>query len=640
MDQPNPDECPEKPAAVEIGIDPEAAEPRGARLLNLVFGALIVGLLTLALLVLLLHFVSYANAKTFFDSYVAVHVAQGHRASYLKEEQLKDLLGRLPLAAVVFGICGVTLSLFKGTLTAFLLAIPSEWKGLRQSLRDQFPGGTEIVLEISAVFGVFAIGIFLRLWHLGRPVRYDEAWTYMEFASRPLVRALSDYRAPNNHLLNTVLVHFSTQLFGNTTFGLRFPALAAGCFAIPMSWFATRAFYGRLAGILAAGCVAALPTFIEFSINARGYALQWLFILAVMVFAMMLHENPSLRTGWIGLVIAAVGGMYCIPTMLVPVGGVFLWMLASRLVDGKPIDLVGLVRKLSLASLAIGLLSILLYVPPLIVAGPDALMSRGMVTWQQQGDFRSGFGHLGQCAWVQWTEGVPMGALWILLGGLVVGLLFHRRVCEHRVPMTIALCLSAAIVARASHVFAFPRVWSYLLLSAVMTASAGLSLVLTLLGGRSRVRRVVLAGVASAALAVFVGAGVIKQRALLTSNETGTIIDADQIVRFLSSELRPGDSLMGNAIIEYELLRRSPKLFDSLAKPEEPARVVAVVVKRTGNTELCRTEELVALQTAQDTADPSTLAPQVDLHAYTPPEVRAKFLTSTVYSLERRRRTE
>lgn len=54
----------------------------------------------------------------------------------------------------------------------------------------------------------------------------------------------------------------------------------------------------------------------------------------------------------------------------------------------------------------------------------------------------------------------------------------------------------------------FLGVWSYLLLSAMMTASAGLSLVLGFLGGRSRLGQVALAGVVSFGLAVVVGAGV------------------------------------------------------------------------------------------------------------------------------------
>src|ERR1700741_352066 len=39
-------------------------------------------------------------------------------------------------------------------------------------------------------------------------------------------------------------------------------------------------------------------------------------------------------------------------------------------------------------------------------------------------------------------------------------------------------------------------------------------------------------GLAAVALAVFVGVGVIKQRVLFTSNEGGTIIDADAIVDY------------------------------------------------------------------------------------------------------------
>jgi hypothetical protein len=243
---------------------------------------------------------------------------------------------------------------------------------------------------------------------------------------------------------------------------------------------------------------------------------------------------------------------------------------------------------------------------------------------------------MGQCAWVHWAGGVPTPALWILFAGLVIGLLFHHRICRHRVPMMIPLWLAAAVFAWARHVFAFPRVWSYLLLSTVMTACAGLSLVLTSLAERSRTRPVVLAGVAAVAMALFVGAGMIKQRVLFTSNETGTIIDADAIVDYLSTELRPGDSLVSNAIINYELLRRMPRLYGSLSKPEEAARVVAVVVKRIGKTEICTNPEAMALLAAQETADPKSLAERIDLNVYKPPEVGAKFLTSTVYFLPRK----
>jgi hypothetical protein len=612
-----------------------------ARLLSVALSSLLLGLFTLALLLLALHFVSYAEAKAFFDSYVRVHGAQGNVRNYLTVEAYNRFAGGLTIAACIFGICGVTLALFKRKLQLFLLDIPSEWSGIWKSIQRQFRGGTETALEISAVFIVFGIGIFLRLRYLGRPVRFDEAWTYIVFASRPLIFGLSRYSAPNNHLLNTLLIHFSTRLFGNTLFGLRFPALAVGCLVILAAWFVTRHLYGSAAGILAAGCVAVLPTFIEFSINARGYALQWLSILGLLWFAALLLENSSLRTAWLGLVVAAVAGFYSIPTTLLAVGGVFVWMLASTLAAGKVAELSELVRKLSLAGVSIGLLSMLLYVPPIVVSGPETLAAQNIVSWQRQSDFAEGLKHMGQCAWLYWTEGVPKGVLWILFGGLLIGLLFHHKVSKQRVPITIVFCLLAVIFALALHVFGFPRVWSYLLLSAVMTASAGLSLSLRYLAGQSRIRLVALAGATSVVIAVFVAMGLLKYGVLFTTDETVTIIDADEIVHFLSTELRPGDFLVSNHIIEYELLRRDPRLYRSLAltSPQDnvgEARVVAVMLKNTGSTELCGMSERIARQVVQDTADPATLAGLIGLGAYTRPQIRAKFLTSTVYSLERK----
>jgi hypothetical protein len=223
--------------------------------------------------------------------------------------------------------------------------------------------------------------------------------------------------------------------------------------------------------------------------------------------------------------------------------------------------------------------------------------------------------------------------------------LFHHKVSKHRVPITIILCLLAVIFALTLHAFGFPRVWSYLLLSAVMTASAGLSLAFRYLAGQSRIRLVALAGATSVAIVVFVAMGLIKHRVLFTTDETVTIIDADEIVHFLSTELRPGDFLISNAIIEYELLRRDPRLYRSLAliNPQGgvgDARVVAIMLKNTGSIELCGMSERVARQVVQDTADPATLAGLIDLRAYTRPQIRAKFLTSTVYSLERKPTTQ
>ena len=69
-------------------------------------------------------------------------------------------------------------------------------------------------------------------------------------------------------------------------------------------------------------------------------------------------------------------------------------MLGSTLADGKVAELNDLLRKLSLASVSIGLLSILLYIPPIVVSGPETLAAQNVVLWQRQGDFVEGLEHM------------------------------------------------------------------------------------------------------------------------------------------------------------------------------------------------------------------------------------------------------
>jgi len=69
-------------------------------------------------------------------------------------------------------------------------------------------------LDSIALLIIAAIGAVLRLALLDQPMRYDEAYTFIVYASQPLGQALVTYSAPNNHLFHTLLVHLTT--FGGT----------------------------------------------------------------------------------------------------------------------------------------------------------------------------------------------------------------------------------------------------------------------------------------------------------------------------------------------------------------------------------------------------------------------------------------
>ena len=101
------------------------------------------------------------------------------------------------------------------------------------------------------------IGALGRVGYLWQPMRVDEATTFLEFVSRPLLLGLSYYPAPNNHILHTLLGHFVVSVFGMEPWAVRLVAFLAGVLMIPAAAVAASALQGRMAS-RPAGCLVAL----------------------------------------------------------------------------------------------------------------------------------------------------------------------------------------------------------------------------------------------------------------------------------------------------------------------------------------------------------------------------------------------
>ena len=117
---------------------------------------------------------------------------------------------------------------------------------------------------------------------LFQPIRYDEAATWIDYASQPLAQALSDYRFPNNHLFHTLLVHVSAALFGDSPWALRIPAFVAGVLVVPLVWAVGRALYSQSAGLISAALAATSASLTLYSTNARGYTMLCCLTLAAL----------------------------------------------------------------------------------------------------------------------------------------------------------------------------------------------------------------------------------------------------------------------------------------------------------------------------------------------------------------------
>ena len=61
--------------------------------------------------------------------------------------------------------------------------------------------------HLLSLFIIMLIAVTIRLLYLFEPILRDEAYTFVNFAQKPLFIGLSYYSTPNNHLFNTFLVH-------------------------------------------------------------------------------------------------------------------------------------------------------------------------------------------------------------------------------------------------------------------------------------------------------------------------------------------------------------------------------------------------------------------------------------------------
>ncbi len=88
-------------------------------------------------------------------------------------------------------------------------------------------------VHYAALITIVLLSIVLRLAFLSQPMRFDEAFTFLRFVSKPLSEGLTNYSEPNNHLFHTLLVHIVYSLFGDSSWVIRLPALLAGIALVP-----------------------------------------------------------------------------------------------------------------------------------------------------------------------------------------------------------------------------------------------------------------------------------------------------------------------------------------------------------------------------------------------------------------------
>jgi mannosyltransferase len=111
----------------------------------------------------------------------------------------------------------------------------------------------------------------VRLYDLGDGLWYDEIDTLVHYARAPLAHIITTFDDRNQHVLYSVLAHWSIAMFGESAWALRLPAALLGVASIgALAWFGALV-TSRLETLAAAALLAFSYHHVWFSQNARGY---------------------------------------------------------------------------------------------------------------------------------------------------------------------------------------------------------------------------------------------------------------------------------------------------------------------------------------------------------------------------------
>ncbi|HEX2718721.1 MAG TPA: glycosyltransferase family 39 protein [Gemmatimonadaceae bacterium] len=434
--------------------------------------------------------------------------------------------------------------------------------------------------EWAALAGALVLALAIRVPDLDQPIRYDEAATWLDYASRPLVEALADYRFPNNHLFHTLLVHVSAAAFGSDPWALRLPAFVAGLLLVPLTWALGRALAGAGAGIAAAALVAASATLALYSTNARGYTIVCCLTVALALLAVhqLRHDEPA---GWVLMAAVTALGAWTIPTMLYPALGIGLWAWAAAGRDGAIVDRPAIRARLGWTALGAAGIAALLYLPVVAHSGLALVVGNRFVRPQSRQSFFAALPDFFSALAADWTRGWPMWVAMVVGVAAALGMLSWRAGRDSGVrasPFGAALLAALAFLVLNGRI-PYVRVWMYLIPLAAVAAGAALTSIAARLGAGSRTPFI--AAAIGAVCGVAGAIGVAGSNAIRRADDTGAMPFAEAVAARLARELAPRDRVIASAPADLPLsyyLRRAGAPGRPLRASADSAGTIWIVV--------------------------------------------------------------
>ena len=319
------------------------------------------------------------------------------------------------------------------------------------------------------------IGTILRLYIINDPIGYDEAYTFINFSSKSFKFILADYHAPNNHILNSLLIGIAYRIFGNHIWIVRLPAFLAGVIGIPAAYIAARRLFSAQQSLSASAVLALAPNIIAASTNGRGYSLVILFSLLLMNFAGILVKQPR-RPALFAYAVTGALGFYSIPIFLYPMAGISLWVVITYLTnnDSRETKWDNL-RNFLLSCAVSGVLMLTLYSPVIFFGtGFNSIVANDIVRSTGWIEFGDNLLTRSSLTWQSWMQPLTSVFQYIILAGFLISIFLFRKISDQKLPMQVFIFLGAGIMLVLQRVVPLPRIWSYLEMFYLLFSAAGL----------------------------------------------------------------------------------------------------------------------------------------------------------------------
>ncbi|HLO18418.1 MAG TPA: glycosyltransferase family 39 protein [Anaerolineales bacterium] len=461
----------------------------------------------------------------------------------------------------------------------------------RAALEELFLRERDPYYIILILVGITLVGLVLRLLDINKPIAYDEAYTFINFASKSFKHILADYSAPNNHIFHTILVGIAYRLFGGQAWVLRLPALIAGTLMIPAVYFTARRFFSAPQALGAATLMAVMRPFINYSVNGRGYTLLILLALSLANFAGVIVNQQS-KSASLAFILTTALGFYTIPIFLYPWAGISLWVVTTYLFDKEPWQ-TRIRRAAVFAGICIpsALLVLLLYSPVIFFgSGLSSITSNDIVKSQNWGTFFENLDPRVTKTWSQWMIGVTPAMKYLLSVGFLLSLFLYRKIPNQKLPLQIFLALAVAILLLLQRVTPLPRIWLYLEAFYLMFAAAGLVWLFQWLLSKvlqpQRAERISSFAILLILIAAFINI-------LLARQQNPALLDRDRLpeeyaANYLADHLKPEDTIVATGPVDIQAayyLSLHGISFDRFYQRDHPVEIQHALVMLRKNSQ-------------------------------------------------------